>query len=104
MNQQRKLSINKSKFKLLVITASLLSSLGAITCFAAEDKIELEVTRIKANQELPQILYVVPWKDVSGSGESEQKLVLHDFFGDLYDPVLPSQIDKSSEPAPVAGK
>jgi len=57
---------------------------------AAEDNIELETTRIKANRELPQILYVVPWKDMESSEETDQKLVLHDFFGDLYEPVLPS--------------
>jgi hypothetical protein len=59
--------------------------------YAAEDRIELETTRIKANQELPQILYVVPWKDMESSKEDDQKLVLHNFFGDLYDPVLPGQ-------------
>lgn len=104
MSHLRQLVADTVRLKSLLLTASLLASLGALTCYAVEDKIELEVTRIKANQELPQILYVVPWKDVSGSGESEQKLVLHDFFGDLYDPVLPSQIDKASEPIPAAGK
>lgn len=103
MNHHYPLVFSRVKLPLLLFTG-LLSSFGALTCYAVEDKIELEVTRIKANQELPQILYVVPWKDVSGSGEAEQKLVLHDFFGDLYDPVLPSQIDTASEPAPVAGK
>lgn len=58
---------------------------------ADQDKIELETTRIKANQELPQILYLVPWKDVETSKSANQKLRLHDFFGDLYDPIAPSQ-------------
>lgn len=66
--------------------------LFTISVQAAEDKIELDTTRIKANQELPQILYVVPWKDIENSKGEEQKLVLHDFFGDLYDPVLPSEL------------
>jgi len=72
---------------ILFIVIALLSTSYAT---AAEDKIELETTRIKANQELPQILYVVPWKDMESSDEDDQKLVLHDFFGDLYKPVLPS--------------
>lgn len=65
--------------------------------FADEDQIELDTTRIKANQELPQILYIVPWKDAHESKQDEQKLVLHDFFGDLYDPVLPSQMGEDQQ-------
>ena len=55
----------------------------------AEDRIELEVTTIKGNKELPKILYVVPWKDMQKSRQAEQKLVLHSLFGDLFDPVIP---------------
>ena len=57
----------------------------------AEDEIELQTTIIKGNKELPKILYVVPWKDVSKSKITERKLVLHSMFGDLFDPVLPRQ-------------
>lgn len=64
--------------------------------WSAEDRIELETTRIKGNQELPQILYVVPWKDMESTRDAEQKLVLHDFFGELYSPVLPSEMEQES--------
>lgn len=57
----------------------------------AEDRIELEVTTIKGNKELPKILYVVPWKDMEKSRQSEQKLVLHSLFGDLFEPVMPEE-------------
>jgi len=57
----------------------------------AEDKIELRTTTIKGNKELPKILYVVPWKDIKRTKKAERKLVLHSLFGDLFDPVLPSQ-------------
>ena len=57
----------------------------------AEDEIELRTTVIKGNKELPKILYVVPWKDISKSKKTERKLVLHSLFGDLFDPVLPQQ-------------
>ena len=57
----------------------------------AEDEIELKTTVIKGNKELPKILYVVPWKDVTKSKKTERKLVLHSLFGDLFDPVLPKQ-------------
>ncbi len=57
----------------------------------AEDEIELRTTIIKGNKELPKILYIVPWKDISKSKKTERKLVLHSLFGDLFDPVLPKQ-------------
>jgi len=57
----------------------------------AEDEIELQTTIIKGNKELPKILYIVPWKDITKSKTAERKLVLHSLFGDLFDPVLPKQ-------------
>lgn len=57
----------------------------------AKDKIILEITTIKGNEELPKILYIVPWKEISASKSEEQKLVLHSLFGDLFDPVYPVQ-------------
>ena len=57
---------------------------------------EVSTTHSKSAQELPQVLYVVPWKEMDNSKNAEQKLVLHDFFGDLYDPVLPSTKDAIS--------
>ena len=57
----------------------------------AEDEIELQTTIIKGNKELPKILYIVPWKDLTKSKTAERKLVLHSLFGDLFDPVLPKQ-------------
>ncbi len=55
----------------------------------AEDKIELETTIIKGNTELPKILYVVPWQDVTEDVKSQQKLQLHSLFGDIFQPVTP---------------
>lgn len=43
-----------------------------------------------ANQELPKILYVVPWKDSKNKKASNPKLVLHNLMGDLYEPQLAS--------------
>ena len=78
---------------------SLITALMVLTlpAWSAEDRIELETTRIKGNQELPQILYVVPWKDMETTKDAEQKLVLHDFFGELYSPVVPAQMQQESE-------
>ena len=70
----------------------LLLSLLPIAALA-EDEIELQTTIIKANRDLPKILYIVPWKDISKSKskKADRKLVLHSLFGDLFDPVLPEQ-------------
>ena len=69
----------------------------SVTCFYlftapshAENKIEIETTIIKGNKELPQILYVVPWKELKQDNQKEQTLVLHSLFGDLFDPVYPN--------------
>jgi hypothetical protein len=57
----------------------------------AQDRITLEITTIKGNEELPKILYIVPWKEIEASKSEEQKLVLHSLFGDLFDPIYPAQ-------------
>ena len=75
--------------KCIVLFTTLLFSSQLL----AEDKIELRTTTIKGNKELPKILYVVPWKDIKRTKKAERKLVLHSLFGDLFDPVLPKQIN-----------
>ena len=54
-----------------------------------QDTIELKTTTIKGNKELPKILYIVPWKEVKPQKKTQQELVLHSLYGDLFDPVLP---------------
>jgi hypothetical protein len=75
--------------RIILVVFMLLMS----TEILAEDKIELRTTVIKGNKELPKILYVVPWKDIKRSKKAERKLVLHSLFGNLFDPVLPPQIN-----------
>ena len=55
------------------------------------DQIELEITTIKGNKELPKFLYLVPWKDIEQAKKADQKLALYSLFGDLFDPVLPNE-------------
>jgi len=57
----------------------------------AEDKIELKITTIRGNKELPQILYIVPWQGTKKSALDEQNIVLHSLFGDLFDPFNPEE-------------
>jgi 2'-5' RNA ligase len=42
---------------------SILLLLTSLPLVHAEDRIELEGTSIFGNQELPKVLYIVPWKD-----------------------------------------
>lgn len=74
------------KMRILMIASLLFPS-----AILADDEIELQTTIIKGNKELPKILYVVPWKDITKGKKTEHKLVLHSLFGDLFDPVLPKQ-------------
>jgi len=61
------------------------------TTHAIADDSQVDTTHIRASKELPKVLYVVPWKDLEARKDTEEKLVLHDFFGDLYEPVLPNE-------------
>lgn len=76
--------------KCFFIVFGLVAALTTVPAAAVEDQIELDTTRIKTNDELPGILYLVPWKDIEPTETRQQKLTLHNFFGDLYDPVLPA--------------
>ena len=55
----------------LILLACLVSPMTL-----AQDSIELETTTIKANKELPKILYIVPWKDVDQSKQAQQQLYI----------------------------
>lgn len=77
--------------KTLLICCIALASSYALS----DDTQSVDTTHIRASKELPKVLYVVPWKDINGRDDTEQKLVLHNFFGDLYDPLLPDEIQLS---------
>lgn len=77
--------------KKLIITFFL--CIVSIMAVQAEDRLELETTFIKGNKEMPQILYVVPWKDIKKSKKKEQQIVLYSLFGDLFEPVNPDELN-----------
>jgi hypothetical protein len=70
----------------------------------AEDRLELETTIIKGNKELPQILYVVPWKDIKRSRKKEQQIVLYSLFGNLFDPVTPENMTPQNNESQASEK
>jgi hypothetical protein len=59
---------------------------------SADDKLELETITIKGNRELPKVLYIVPWKRMKNDN-FDQKLVLHSFFKDAFDPIEPEAFE-----------
>ena len=70
--------------KLLHIAITMLLSAGILSGVQAEERLEMEGTAIIGNQELPKVLYIVPWKP------SE--------LPDLSEPPLQSLIDDALAP------
>ncbi len=58
----------------------------------SDDEVELKTTFIKGNKELPQVLYIVPWKEIEKEKRKKKILVLHSLFGDAFDPVTPKNL------------
>jgi len=55
----------------------------------AEVEIQMDTTTIKANTELPKIIYIIPWQETQRFKNKEQLLVIHSLFGDLFEPSMP---------------
>jgi uncharacterized membrane protein (UPF0127 family) len=70
-----------------IFFVTLLSLSASVQVAMAQDQVELESIFIKGNKEFPQILYIVPWKDMKPEDHRGQTLVLHSLFGGLFDPV-----------------
>ena len=85
------LRLLKNEFR--VLTAALLTMLLAVPAAHAQDKIEMELTVVKGNKELPKVLYIVPWKRLA-DGDIQQKLVLHSLFEDAFNPIEPQTFER----------
>ena len=84
--------------KNMIIAVAL--ALGSMTdVVMAQERVEIDSIVIKGNKEFPQILYIVPWKDMKNKSEKEQTLVLHSLFGNLFDPVYELAGNGSQSPA-----
>jgi len=64
--------------------------LGISLSVSANNENTSSTATLEDNQELPKILYVVPWKDSKNKKAANPKLVLHNLMGDLYEPQLAS--------------
>jgi hypothetical protein len=76
--------------KFLTSQILLLLFCSIATAALAEENIRLETTIIKNNTELPQVIYIVPWRDMKEEKRKEQTLTLHSLYGNLFDPVYPA--------------
>lgn len=58
----------------------------------ADVEIKLDTTTIKANTELPKIIYIIPWKQTKQSKHTAQDLIIHSLYdGDVFSPILPDE-------------
>ena len=87
---------NRKKCSKFVVAMCALSAL-APNAFGieSEDVIQLDETVISGNQELPKVLYIVPWQQPSGLPDIEVK---HDFtetdvFRKLYPPAYRRELN-----------
>lgn len=60
----------------------------------SEDSVELSTTFIKGNKELPQTLYIVPWKTIEKTTTLSENMVLHSLYGDIFQPVTEKDLAK----------
>ncbi len=74
-----------------IALAALIAPLSA----TSQEVIELDTTRIRGNTELPKAMFVVPWQDKVQRNDTQQQLVIHNLYSDLFDPVMPGYIPVS---------
>lgn len=73
------------KFQKEIFVGLMITSLAM-----ADDQTASDSAPIIENDDLPKLMYVVPWKeDLPDKTLTPPKLVLQDLMGDLYEPQLP---------------
>jgi len=75
-----------------IVIASLFIILFSMRNGFTEVEIEMETTTIKANTELPKIIYIIPWKQTKQQKHMSQDLIIHSLYEtDIFSPVLPDE-------------
>ncbi|WP_051234623.1 hypothetical protein [Marinimicrobium agarilyticum] len=81
-----------------LLTLLLLVGFNAHAQQVPRIEIEMDATTIKANKELPKLLYIIPWKDTElAEATGERKILIPELFGDFYQPVLPGELTSEVE-------
>ncbi len=81
----------KSYLRIILYTLYIVTYFFAVTPSIAEVEIKMDTTTIKGNTELPKIIYIVPWQEAKQFKSKAQQLIIHSLYGDLFDPVLPTE-------------
>ena len=76
------------KIFISILFAAIITCLNSNQALA-EIEIQMDTTTIKANTELPKIIYIIPWQETKRFKNKEQLLVIHSLFGDLFEPSMP---------------
>ncbi len=73
----------------------LASAVAADTDAKPAGRIRLDETIISGNQELPKVLYIVPWQDPTGIPkiEFDPNFTEHDVFRRLYPPAYRRELE-----------
>jgi hypothetical protein len=80
-------------FALIIIDASALASESDIQSkIEPTDRVELKTSFIKGNKELPQVLYIVPWQEITKITQKPENMTLHSLYGDVFQPITPRDI------------
>lgn len=53
----------KDRLQLLVVMGMLGLAAGAAAADEPKEEVHLDASAIRGNQELPKVMYIVPWKD-----------------------------------------
>ncbi len=84
-----------------LITSIIALPLATVTYTPAAQEsprieIQMDATHIRSHQELPKLLYIVPWRDTDlVEKNSERKILIPDLFSDYYEPLIPDQASGS---------
>ena len=82
-------------FLMMTLTLAALSGTGAVADTERRGIIRLDETVISGNQELPKVLYIVPWKDPDGMPriELEPEFTELQVFRRLYPPAYRRELN-----------
>lgn len=69
--------------------------LCAVSGYGAEDYIQLDETLVSGNQELPKVLYILPWREPTGRPDFEIKpeFAESEVFRRLYPPAYRRELE-----------
>ena len=83
---------------------ALLLALGMISLpsianeHGTRTKVEIDVTTIRTTKELPGLLYIVPWQEAEiATNTGEREIVIHELFGDFFQPMVPATVTTPSK-------